>query len=113
MISNKIPQERLCSISAMGVAMRKQLILGISLVVFIILTATVEAGARFSYNFNVGRPVRRTPPIVIQPHPYYKPFYGPSYAPRPYIKPNPVWVPGRWYRTPQGWQYAPGFWIRW
>jgi hypothetical protein len=93
--------------------MRKQLILGISLVVFIILTVTAEAGARFSLNLNVGGPIRRPPPIVIRPHPYYKPFYGPSYVPRPYIKPNPVWVPGRWYRAPWGWQYAPGYWIRW
>jgi hypothetical protein len=91
--------------------MRKQLILGISLVVFTMLISTAEAGARFSFKY--GAPFRRSPPIVIQPHPYYKPFYGPSYVPRPYIKPNPVWVPGRWHRTPQGWQYAPGYWIRW
>jgi hypothetical protein len=97
--------------SSKGMAMRKQLILSISLIVFMILTATVEAGVHFSYHFSAGHPVRRTPPIVIQPHPYYKRYDGPSYAPRPYTKPNPVWIPGRWYRAPQGWQYAPGFWI--
>lgn len=89
--------------------MRKRLILGISLVVFTILLATAEAGASVSFKFGV--PPRRYPHAYVYPRSYVYP--RPFYVPRPYITPYSVWVPGRWYRTPWGWQYAPGYWMSW